>query len=75
MSWKDKNGKELNAGDTVIVEGRISGRHSGDQISVQVASGQHVLIEASTCLKGTAPASKPKPKPAAKPKPKPKPEE
>ena len=60
MSWKDKNGNELNAGDAVIMEGKISGRHSGDQISVVVASGQQVLVEAFTCVKGTA--AKPKPR-------------
>ena len=69
MSWKDKDGNELNHADTVIVEGKISGRHSGDQISVEFAPGQRVLIEAFTCAKATAPKSKPqKPKPQ-KPKP------
>lgn len=68
MSWKDKNGNELNAGDAVIMEGKISGRHSGDQISVVVASGQQVLVEAFTCSKATAPKPKPKPSKAKKEK-------
>jgi ABC-2 type transport system ATP-binding protein len=58
MSWKDKNGKNLENEDTVIVEGKISGRHSSDRISVTVAPGQTVLIDASICRKGK---SKPEP--------------
>ncbi len=54
MSWKDKNGKNLEADDVVILEGRISGRHSSDRISVTVASGQSVLIDAAICRKGRA---------------------
>ena len=54
MSWKDKNGKNLEADDVVILEGKISGRHSSDRISVTVASGQSVLIDAAICRKGRA---------------------
>ncbi|KKM76986.1 hypothetical protein LCGC14_1374670 [marine sediment metagenome] len=68
MSWKDKDGNELNHADTVIVEGKISGRHSGDQISVEFAPGRQVLIEAFTCSKATAPKPKPKPRKAKKEK-------
>jgi len=70
MSWKDKDGNELEAGDTVIVEGKISGRHSGDQISVEIAPGQRVLIDAATCSTGKAPqpSQERQPKPKRQPK-------
>lgn len=58
--WKDKDGKNLGNEDTVIVEGKISGRHSSDRISVTVAPGQVVLVDAAICRKGKA---KPEPEP------------
>ena len=60
MAWKDKNGKNLENEDIVIVEGKISGRHSSDRISVTVAPGQVVLIDSTVCRKGK---SKPEPEP------------
>ncbi len=72
MSWKDKNGKNLEADDVVILEGRISGRHSSDRISVMVVeptgaqSGQSVLVDAAICRKGRA---KLEPEPEAEPEP------
>jgi hypothetical protein len=62
MAWKDKNGRALENEDTVIVEGKISGRHSSDRISVTVAPGQSVLIDSTICKKGK---SKPEPEPKA----------
>jgi hypothetical protein len=58
MAWKDKNGRALENEDTVIVEGKISGRHSSDRISVTIAPGQTVLIDGGICRKGK---SKPEP--------------
>lgn len=66
MAWKDKNGRTLENEDVVIVEGKISGRHSSDRISVTVAPGQIVLIDAATCRKGK---SKPEPEAEKEPAP------
>ncbi len=60
MSWKDKNGKNLEADDVVILEGRISGRHSSDRISITMAPGQSVLVDAAICKKGK-PEAEPEP--------------
>ena len=51
MGWKDKEGNELNAGDTVTLQGKVIGRHSGDRVSIEITPEQRVLVSTAACVK------------------------
>jgi hypothetical protein len=49
LVWLDGGGKEIPNGALVALSGKVVGRHGGNQVAVECAPGQRVIVPATKC--------------------------